>query len=67
MRVIRIINSPAPSPPSVHGGKTDHIGVVARVVVVANVDVGNVVVVVIVVVIVVVVVAVDVVNNIGGE
>jgi len=54
-------------PPPVHRHKHDRVHVVARIVVVPNVDVGNVVVVVVIVVIIVIVVVVDVVDNVGGQ
>ena len=64
--VVFVIRMPSPS--AAHrGGKPHHVGVVARIVVVADVDVGNVVVVVVVIVVVVVVVAVDVVDDVGGQ
>ena len=52
---------------SIHWSKSHSIHVVARIVVVTNIDVGNVVIIIVVVVIIVIVVAVDIVNYIPSQ
>ena len=54
-------------PPPIHWCEHDNIHIVPRIVVISNVDVGNIVVVVIVVVVVVIIVWVDIVDNIGRQ
>ena len=64
-KIVELPSEQSPSP--IHWHEHDRVHVVSGIVVVSDVDVGNVVVVVIVVIVVVVVIRVDVVDDIGCE